>query len=161
MEEDAMADGRAAIAKQFELQIPQYAFIIVEKLSNYRYRLEAEGSTFLAIVLETSWQAYERRMIPMKYGINIAIVGHHDCLMPISVLDISDGYSSGPGQLPRIGPHGRRRTEDQRRLLLSQIILGSARAEEELARLSARSRGRYQQEARQLLYPKRGRPYAS
>ncbi len=156
-----MADGRAAIAKQFELQLPQYSFSIVEKLPNYKYRLEANGGNFLAIVLETSWQAYERRMIPMKYGIQIAIVGHHDCILPISVLDVSDGFFFAPGELPRLRAPGRRRTEDQARLLLSQIILGSARAEEELSKLSVRSQGRYRKAAALLLYPKRGRPYAS
>src|SRR5260370_40566271 len=52
---------RAGVMRQFELQMPKYPLRIVERLTNYRYRMfdEARGAEMLATVLVSSFDFYQ------------------------------------------------------------------------------------------------------
>jgi hypothetical protein len=154
---------RTAIMRQFELQMPKYPLQILERLTNFRYRIfeEERGVEMLATVLASSFDFYEHRLNLVKHGFNLIICQKHNSAVPVSVLELNTSLFYEPGAIPD-GREGRkRRTPDERKILVSQIIIGSQSGMYDLEDLSERSRLRYLKLREEYLQPKIGRPWAS
>ncbi len=154
---------RAGVMRQFELQMPKYPLRIVERLTNYRYRMfdEARGAEMLATVLVSSFDFYEHRLNLVKREIDLVVCQKHNAALPVYVLELDTAHLYKPGTAPDTREVRKRRTQDEQRVLISQIILGVDSAIDELNRLPERTKRRYLKLREQYLSPKVGRPWAS
>ncbi len=155
---------REAAAYQFELQASKLAYRIVERSSNIRYVLQDEGltgSTITAIVLPTSFDFYEYRLHRVSVQTSLLIVQTHNAVVPIDCLELKTGTMYNAGQGPVIQRDGKRRNQDEKKLLLSHLLLETAHGQEELQAMDTRTRQRYLKAKRQYLTPRQGRPIAS
>ena len=171
--EDAMVDGsitlsarqqRAGVMRQFELQMPKYPLSIRERLTNYRYRLydESRNVEMLATILVASFDFYEHRLNLKKHGIDLVVCQRHNAALPVWCLELDSAHLYKPGTAPDIIRENRkRRTQDEQRVLISQVILGVDSAMTELNGMPERTRRRYLSLREQYLKPKVGRPWAS
>ena len=168
----AMVDGslklserqkRALVAHQFELQMPKYPLKILERLTNYRYRMYDEKLEVeeLATTLAHSFDFYEYRM-NLRGGIDLIVCQKHNSALPVWCLELETAMLYKPGTAPEIErPDRKRRTQDEQRLFISQLILGADVACEELENMDPRTRQRYLGLRQRYLKPKVGRPWVS
>jgi hypothetical protein len=159
---------RAGVMRQFELQMPKYPLSIRERLTNYRYRMydEARDVELLATVLVTSFDFYEHRLNLVRRGIDLVVCQKHNAALPVWCLELDSAHLHKPGTAPNVRrpvapDHRHRRTQDEQRVLISEIILGVDSAMVELNSMPLRTRQRYLKLREQYLSPKVGRPWAS
>ena len=154
---------RVAVMRQFELQMPKYPLKILERLTNFRYRMfeQERNQEMLATVLASSWDFYEHRLNLSKHGFSMIICQKHNAAVPLFVLELDTGVLYEPGAVPDTRPGRKRRTPDEMRILISQIIIGTHSGMEELHNMPDRTRQRYLQLRELYLQPKVGRPWAS
>jgi hypothetical protein len=158
---------RIAVMRQFELQYPKYPLQILERLTNFRYRLfeQERQIEMLATTLASSWDFYEHRLNLAKHGFSIIICQKHNAAVPLFTLELDTGILYEPGAVPDHRPAGegkrKRRTPDEMRIIISQIIIGSSVGMQELHSMPERTRQRYLVLREQYLQPKVGRPWAS
>jgi hypothetical protein len=158
---------RIAVMRQFELQMPKYPLKILERLTNFRYRMfeQERGVEMLATVLASSFDFYEHRLNLAKNGFSLIVCQRHNAACPLFVLELDTGMLYEPGATPdRVRPAGgqrKRRTSDEMRILISQIIIGAQVGMTELESMPERTRQRYLQLRAEYLQPKVGRPWAS
>jgi hypothetical protein len=167
---------RIATMRQFELQYPKYPIDILDRLTNYRYRLfEQERQVeMLATVLASSFDFYEHRLNLSKHGFKLVICQKHNACLPLFTLELDTGMLYEPAAVPDRAPDRRpakdpesteekrkRRTADEQRILISQIILGAQAGMTELENMPERTRQRYLVMREQYLQLKVGRPWAS
>lgn len=157
---------RLAVMRQFELQYPKYPLQILERLTNFRYRIfeQEREMEMLATVLASSFDFYEHRLNLVKHGFNMIICQKHDAVVPLFTLELDTCMLAEPGGKPtlmRPAEERTRRTQDEQRVLISQIILSTEAGREELAAMSERTRQRYLALRDEYLQPKVGRPWAS
>src|SRR2546430_16117511 len=95
--EAAMVDGkfvlserqkRALVAHQFELQMPKYPLKILERLTNYRYRMYDEKLEVeeLATTLAHSFDFYEYRL-NLQSGVDLIVCQKHNAVLPVWCLE--------------------------------------------------------------------------
>lgn len=157
---------RAVVARQFELCMPKYPLKVLERLTNYRYRLydEARSVEMLATVLVASFEYYENRLMLNKTGIDLIVCQHHNSALPVWCLELDTAHLYKPGTAPdmRHTPNTRmRRTQDEQKILISQIILGVDSAMVTLNTMPYRTKRRYLKLREMYLKPKVGRPFTS
>jgi len=158
--------------RQFELQMPKYPLRIIERLTNFRYRMfeEDRGIEMLATVLASSFDFYEHRLNLSKHGFSLIICQKHNSAVPLFTLELDSGMLYEPGAVPdkapdrtlhKAGGQRKRRTPDEMKIFISQIIIGAQSGMSELEDMPDRTRQRYLQLREQFLQPKVGRPWAS
>jgi hypothetical protein len=163
---------RIAAMRQFELQMPKYPLKIIERLTNFRYRLyeEEKEVEMLATTLASSWDFYEHRLNLSKHGFTLIICSRHNAAIPVYALELSTMMLYEPAAVPDKAPdrtkpleegQRRRRTSDEQKILISQIILGAQAGMSELEAMPDRTRQYYLQLKEVYLQPKVGRPWAS
>ncbi len=157
---------RLAVTRQFELQMPKYPLQIIERLTNFRYRVfeQERGIEMLATVLASSFDFYEHRLNLAKNGFTLIVCQKHNAAVPLWTLELDTGAMYDPGTINALGrPQGsrKRRTADEQCILISQIILGAQAGMEELEDMPERTRQRYLAMRAAYLQPKIGRPWAS
>lgn len=158
---------RIAVMRQFELQMPKYPFKILDRLTNFRYRMieEERGVEMLATVLASSFDFYEHRLNLAKHGFTLIVCQEHNAAVPLFTLELDTQVMYEPGTTPdrRSVPEGKQkhRTPDEQKILISQIIIGTHSGMEELHNMPDRTRQRYLQLRELYLQPKVGRPWAS
>jgi hypothetical protein len=153
--------------RQFELQMPKYPLRILERLTNFRYRMleQERGIEMLATALASSFDFYEHRLNLSKHGFSLIICQKHNAAVPLFTLELDGCIMYEPGAtpdkvVPREGKR-KRRNVDEQKILISQIIIGASAGMAELEQLSDRSRQRYLKLREKYLQPKVGRPWAS
>jgi hypothetical protein len=154
---------RALVARQFELQMPKYPLRILERLSNYRYKMfdEARKVEELATTLASSFDFYEYRM-NLRGGIDLIVCQKHNSALPVWCLELETAMLYKPGTGPELDrPDRKRRTADEQKLFISQLILGVDVARDELLRLDPRSQQRYLLLRQKYLKARLGRPWVS
>jgi hypothetical protein len=160
--------------QQLELQMPKYPMKILERLTNFRYRMfeEERQLEMLATVLASSWDFYEHRLNLGKYGFSMVICQKHNAAVPLFVLELDTSILYEPAAIPDKAPDHdistmtiekkrKRRTPDEQKILISQIILGASAGMSELKAMPERTRQYYLVLREQYLQPKVGRPWAS
>lgn len=154
---------RVATMRQFELQYPKYPLDILERLTNFRYRTfeQERNQEMLATVLATSWDFYEHRLNLAKHGFSLIICQKHNSACPLFVLELDTQVMYEPGAVPERREERKRRTSDEQKILISQIIIGASAGMAELKDMPDRTRQRYLVLREQYLQPKVGRPWAS
>lgn len=168
---------RIAVMRQFELQYPKYPLKILERLTNFRYRIfeEERGIEMLATTLASSWDFYEHRLNIAKHGFTMIICQKHNAAVPVFTLELDTQVMYGPGAVPDKAPDRalhkapdkdkegkrKRRTPDEQKILISQIIIGASAGMTELKDMPDRTRQYYLILREQYLQPKVGRPWAS
>jgi len=154
---------RVAVMRQFELQMPKYPLRILERLTNFRYRMfeEERQLEMLATTLASSWDFYEHRLNLSKHGFSLIICQKHNSAVPLFVLELDTSILYEPAAVPTIRPERKRRTPDEQKILISQIIIGASAGMTELYSMPERTRQRYLVLREQYLQPKVGRPWAS
>src|SRR5437879_9123332 len=97
---------RVAVMRQFELQMPKYPLKILERLTNFRYRMfeQERNQEMLATVLATSWDFYEHRLNLSKHGFSIIVCQKHNAAVPLFVLELDTGMLYEPGAVPDKAP---------------------------------------------------------
>jgi hypothetical protein len=155
---------RIAVMRQFELQMPKYPLKIVERLTNFRYRVfeQERNIEMLATVLASSFDFYEHRLNLAKHGFTLIVCQKHNAAVPLFTLELDTGDMYDPATVPGPQRPGRkRRNADEQKILISQIILGAQAGMAELGAMPERTRQRYLAMRAQYLMPKVGRPWAS
>lgn len=160
---------RAIVARQFEMQLPKFPLQLVERITNYRYRIfdKIRKEEMLVTVLASSFDFYEYRMNLHKYGVSLIICQHHNASLPMWVLELDTAMMYKPVAVPvlpvREVPAGKkmRRTQDEMKVLLSQLITGVDSAYDELKKMPLRSKQRYLELRTRYLKTKVGRPWLS
>jgi hypothetical protein len=166
---------RIAVMRQFELQMPKYPLRILQRLTNFRYRMveEERGIEMLATVLASSFDFYEHRLNLAKHGFSLIVCQKHNAAVPLFTLELDTGMLYEPGATPDKAPDRalikapdkkgkrKRRTPDEQKILISRIILGANAGMAELHDMPDRTRQYYLQLREQYLQPKVGRPWAS
>jgi hypothetical protein len=122
---------------------------------------EARNVELLATILVASFDFYEHRLNLVRRGIDLVICQHHNAALPVWCLELDTAHLYKPGTAPATRQERKRRTQDEQRILISQIILGVDTAMVELNGMPERSRRRYLSLREQYLKPKVGRPWAS
>ena len=119
----------------------------------------------LATTLASSWDFYEHRLNLAKHGFSMIICQKHNASVPLFVLELDTQVMYEPGAVPdrRSVEEGKRkrRTPDEQKILISQIIIGASAGMTELKDMPDRTRQRYLVLREQFLQPKVGRPWAS
>lgn len=154
---------RAMVARQFELQMPKYPLKILDRLSNYRYKMldEARKVEELATTLARSFDFYEYRM-NLRGGIDLIVCQKHNAALPVWCLELETAMLYQPGTGPEIDrPDRKRRTQDEQKLFISQLVLGVDVAHEELREMDPRTRQRYLALRQKYLKTRPGRPWVS
>jgi hypothetical protein len=163
---------RALVAHQFELQMPKYPLKILDRLSNFRYRMfdEKLRKEELATTLAHSFDFYEYRM-NLRGGIDLIICQKHNAALPIWCLELETAMLYDPSAVPDIAPDRalkkplegkkRRRTQDEQKLFISQLVLGVDTAYDALSTMDPRTQQRYLILRQKYLKTKPGRPWVS
>ena len=154
---------RGLVAYQFELQMPKYPLKIVERLTNYRYKMyeEYRKVEMLATTLASSFDFYEYRM-NLHGGTDLVVCQHHNSALPVWCLELETAMLYEPATAPKIERATRkRRNQDEKQLFISQLILGVDTAHKELLKMEPRTRQRYLELRQQYLKKKPGRPWIS
>jgi hypothetical protein len=135
----------------------------VERLTNFRYRMieEDRNQEMLATVLASSFDFYEHRLNLAKHDLSLIVCQKHNAAAPIFTLELDTGILYEPGTPPDTRAIRKRRTADEQKVLISQIIIGAEVGMRELRAMPARSRERYLALRAEYLRPKVGRPWAS
>jgi hypothetical protein len=154
--------------------MPKYPLRILERLTNFRYHMfeEQRGVEMLATVLASSFDFYEHRLNLSKHGFSLIVCQKHNAAVPLFTLELTTGILYEPAAVPDRAPdrspdkpviegRRRRRTRDEQRILISQIILGASAGMRELEHMPERTRQYYLVLREQYLQPKVGRPWAS
>jgi len=166
---------RIATMRQFELQYPKYPIQILDRLTNFRYRIfdEDRQIEMLATVLASSFDFYEHRLNLAKHGFKLIICQKHNAAVPLLALELDTQVMYEPGAVPDKAPDRalikapdkeakrKRRTPDEQKILISRIILGASAGMAELKDMPDRTRQYYLVLREQYLQPKVGRPWAS
>jgi hypothetical protein len=147
------------------LQYPKYPLQILERLTNFRYSLFNQESEreMLATVLASSFDFYEHRLNLVRHGYSLIICQKHNSVLPLFALEMDTGLMHKPGDKPpvRAPEERKRRTQDERNVFISQIILSTVAGMSELSKMEDPTRRRYLALREQYLQPKVGRPFAS
>jgi len=165
---------RALVAHQFELQMPKYPFKILDQLRNYRYQMYDEKLEvdLLATTLATSFDFYEYRM-NLRGGISLIVCQKHNAALPVRCLELETEVLYDPGICPDQAPDRamrkasdeerkrKRRTSDEQKIFISQLILGVDIAYDELQKLDPRTQQRYLVLRQKYLKTRPGRPWVS
>ena len=85
----------------------------------------------------------------------------HNASLPVFTLELDSGMLYEPGTPPDVRAVRKRRTTDEQKVLISQIILGTELGVRELRAMPERTRQRYLALRAEYLQPKLGRPWAS
>ena len=162
---DKEKEARRESAYQFHLHARRLGYRIVKRISAYKYVLQDIDDFFnaemVAIILPTSFDAYVYRLLK-HHNFDLLIVQEHNAVVPATVLSMKTGIKYAPGDVDMsIRPDAKRRTEDEKKLLLSQIIVGTKDGRAALASMPARMRQRYVREAKSFLKSPVGRPLFS
>jgi hypothetical protein len=117
----------------------------------------------LAMVLACTFDFYEYRLNRGKQRVDILIVQSHDAVAPIPVVSMSESREYQPGKAPDTEPRAtrQRRNQEEMRLFISMLLVGSKDAQAELDTLPARTKQRYLSKRDSYLKPRVGRPWAS
>src|SRR5436190_5188296 len=107
---------RKQVMRQFELQMPKYPLKILERLTNFRYRMieEQRGVEMLATVLASSFDFYEHRLNLAKHGFSLIICQRHNAALPLFVLELDSQVMYEPGTVPDRREGLRRRNSDEK-----------------------------------------------
>jgi hypothetical protein len=143
--------------------MPKYPLKILDRLTNYRYRMldEARKVEELATTLAHSFDFYEYRM-NLQSGIELIVCQKHNSALPVWCLELETAMLYKPGTGPEIQrPDRQRRNQDEKQLFVSQLILGVDTAYDELQKMDPRTRQRYLELRQYYLKRKPGRPWAS
>jgi len=155
--------------------MPKYPLKILERLTNFRYRMleQERGIEMLATVLASSFDFYEHRLNLSKHGFSLIVCQKHNSAVPLFVLELDTGMLYAPGAVPDKAPDRalikatdketkrKRRTPDEIKIFVSQIIIGASAGMAELHDMPDRTRQYYLVLREQYLQPKVGRPWAS
>lgn len=155
---------REGAAYQFELQAHKLYLSVVQRLSNYRYTLKDElsGASITAMILIESFDFYEYRLNRGRGRVQLLIVQSHNAIVPVDCLELATGTMYRAGQAPAMERANiKRRTLDEKKLLLSHLIMETDHAHQALATMPARTRQRYVAWKLEYLRPRVGRPLAS
>jgi|SRR5579859_32245 len=159
---------RQAVMQQFELQLPRFpALELLERFTNYRYRLHdhARGVDVLATVLSTSFDFYAYRLNLHKQKVGMVICQHHNAALPLWVLELDTAMLYHPAavrdDLTRPREQRKKRTQEEVRVFVSQLVIGIDSAYDELQSMPERTRQRYLAMRTEYLRPRIGRPWAS
>jgi hypothetical protein len=157
-------DRRREIAYQFEIQAKRLQFSIRDHTRNFCYQLydERHMRILSCVVLVESFDFYELRLNRGKHRIDMVICEHHNCCLPVRCVSMEESHEYAVHSLPRRRRDDRqRRNSDEKKLFVSQLLLGVKRANAELETMPDRTRRRYVAYKNSLLRPRRGRPWAS
>ena len=155
---------KEAAAYQFELQASKLDFTIMQKLTNFRYVLNDNHSSAVltAMVLPEAFDYYEYRLNRGKRRIDLLIVQHHNAVVPIPLIDMSDNKLHDEAKTPEVQRgSAKRRNKNETALIVSQLVLGTKAAEDIINAMPLRMRQRYIQKRDEYLKPRIGRPWAS
>lgn len=160
-----LKDVREQAAYQFELESIRLGFTVLQKLTNYRYRVIDNHTSreYLAMVLPCSFDFYEFRLNKGNRRIDLLIVQRHNAVVPVRVLSLEQVTSYAPLDVPINIERAskKRRNHEETMLLVSKLLLNFESAQEELATMPARTRQRYLARREEYLRAKIGRPWAS
>ena len=117
----------------------------------------------LATVLASSFDFYEHRLNLVKHGYSLIICQKHNSVLPLFALEMDTGLMHKPGDKPAVRPVEirKRRTADEQKVFISQIILSTVAGMDELGSMPDPTRRRYLALRAEYLQPKVGRPWAS
>jgi hypothetical protein len=155
---------RAQVARRFELESMRLALAVEGIRTNHRYTLRdtRNGREYNALVLPSTFDFYEYRLNIGKQKFDMLIVEHHNAVVPVSVVSLSDITVYEPLAPPvQQRETAKRRNHDEANLLLAKLLLNFESAHAELAQMTARTRQRYEQRVATYLTAKVGRPWAS
>lgn len=156
--------ARETVARQFEQEMIRLGFTIERVLPNYRFVLQdrVEKKTHRAIVLPCSFDYYEYRLNVGKRRVDMLIVARHNAVVPVEVICLETVTKYAALDSPNlVRTDGKRRSTEEANLLLSKYILNFESAHEEIAKMTTRTRIRYDQRREMYLKARRGRPWAS
>jgi len=134
--------------------------VVEESLGKYWYRVYDQQTVkhSIAMVLPCSFDYYEFRLnTGKKRKIDMLIVDHHNAVVPIPVCSLAQVRIYEPLEVPQIyRKDSKRRNHEESMLLLSKLILNFESANDELLKLTPRSRQRYEKLRREYLKPRIG-----
>lgn len=157
---------REKAAYQFELQAPRLGYRIEKRVSSYKFRLcdldDVYKHQMTAIILPDSFDFYTYRLLKSR-TFDILVVQHHNAVVPVNVIDLDTSIKYYPGDKvsQAMRENARRRNSEEKKLLLSQILLGTNDGKEALAKMQLRNRQKYLKEADSYLQGRVGRPFSS
>lgn len=158
--------AREEAVSQFLIQVGRLGYDIEKRFSLYKFLVKDSadwrGKTLVALVLPTSFDFYTYRLQKNR-KFELLIVQRHNAVVPVNVVDMrtSTKYFPGDHVDDLMREHIRRRTTDEKALLLSQIIAGTSEGEKAVAAMPLRMRQRYLKEAKTYLRGRIGRPFTS
>ncbi len=161
-----MADRhkREQAVYQFELQAHRLGFSVLARLTNYRYvvRDVTKGTELTAVVLGNTFDFYAYRLNRGKQRADLIVVQHHDAVAPVKVISMGESREFEPGTPPALTRSTRqRRNQEEMKVFVSSLLVGSKQAAAELQTMPPRTRQRYLAMRDALLKPRVGRPFAS
>lgn len=153
---------RERIALQFEQERIRLDLSIVRPLPNFRYIVCDQGREYTAIVLPCSFDYYEYRLNVGKQRVDMLIVARHNAVVPVTVASLEQVTLYAPLDAPELArDESKRRNGEEAKLLLSKHILNFESARAELARMTPRTKQRYDRKRETYLKKRVGRPWAS
>lgn len=136
-------------------------------LGSYRFLVRDTtpgGRIYNALILPTSWHYYECRLnitSEQERQVDMLIVARHNAVVPVVVLELENVMAWSPLAVPELARDAsKRRNGEEANLLLSKYILNFEGAREELDKMTARTRQRYNKRRAQYLKRRPGRPWA-
>lgn len=160
---DAFSTACATTAAQMRLQADGMDLQIVRALPRYKYELRDQRAgeqdrTITARCLPDTWSLYEQRLFHAAQAVDMLVVRSHNAVAPLPVLCLEDGHYYKAGTIPTITREQlTRRNEKEMHLVVSMLALGLEAGEQILAKMSVRSRKRYQALLADKLAPRPGR----
>jgi len=158
--------AREQAAYQFQIQAGRLGYAIEKRLSPYKFAVkdldDYRGKVYTAIVLPVTFDFYTYRL-HKSHRFDLLIVQRHNAIVPINVIDMETSIKYFPGDRvdTLMREQIKRRTADEKALVLSQIITGTKDGKQALAAMNPRMRQRYLKEAKEYLRGRIGRPFAS
>src|SRR6267378_7235388 len=109
---------RIATMRQFELQYPKYPIQILDRLTNFRYRIfdEDRQIEMLATVLTSSFDFYEHRLNLAKHGFSLIVCQKHNAAVPLFTLELDTQHMYKPGAVPNKREGRKRRNADEMKI---------------------------------------------
>jgi len=157
---------REKAAYQFVIQASRLGYEVKKRLSPYKYLVQDKDDwrekMLTVIVLPTSFDFYQYRLHKSK-KFDMLVVQRHNAILPVEVVDMETSMKYAPGDSVEraMRENAKRRNDDEKALLLSQIICGAQAGSKAVEEMPDRMRQRYLKEARAYLRGRVGRPFAS
>src|SRR5438270_11401593 len=102
------------------------------------------------MVLAESFDFYEYRIHKSRTRVQLLICQEHNAVLPIESVEMKTGEVYEPGQSPKLERQQKqRRNQDEKKLLLSHLLLETQRGENELRSMEPRNRQRYLKKKRE------------